>query len=115
MLLAADQLRRAWFHIRLTLELPWRSLLSHRSSAMIRRPSLRLLVLLITAGFIASGCVRRTLSITSDPPGALLWLNGREVGRTPVDVDFIYYGVYDVQLVKDGYEPLLSSGHADAP
>ena len=74
-----------------------------------------LALVLICASLCLSGCVRRTLTITSDPPGALLWLNGREFGRTPLDVDFLYYGVYDVQLVKDGYEPLLTSGEADAP
>jgi hypothetical protein len=63
----------------------------------------------------AFGCVRRTITITSEPPGALLWLNGREIGRTPVEVDFLYYGEYDVQLVADGCEPLLTSGKANPP
>jgi len=76
---------------------------------------LAFILLLLGIGIIAPGCVRRTISITCDPPGALLWLNGREIGRTPVDVDFLYYGIYDVQLVKDGYEPLLTTGEADAP
>lgn len=78
-------------------------------------PRTLLLVILICLGMIQAGCVRRTISINSDPPGALLWLNGREIGRTPVDVDFLYYGIYDVQLVADGYEPLLTSGEAAPP
>ena len=41
-----------------------------------------------------TGCVRRTISISSEPAGALCWLNGREIGRTPLSVDFIYYGDY---------------------
>jgi hypothetical protein len=44
-----------------------------------------------------------------------LWLNEREIGRTPVDVDFLFYGRYDVALQKDGFEPLLTSGNAVAP
>jgi len=75
----------------------------------------RLLIILMSLNLLQAGCVRRTISINSDPPGALLWLNGREIGRTPVDVDFLYYGVYDVQLVADGYEPLLTSGEANPP
>lgn len=67
------------------------------------------------ACLINTGCVRRTISITSDPSGALVWLNGREIGRTPVSVEFLYYGEYDVQLVAEGYEPLLTTGKADAP
>lgn len=63
----------------------------------------------------STGCVRRTLTITSEPDGALCWLNGREVGRTPVTVDFLHYGEYDVQLTHDGCEPLLTTGKADAP
>jgi hypothetical protein len=63
----------------------------------------------------APGCVRRTITITSEPSGAIVWLNDREVGRTPVDVEFVYYGEYAVRLVKDGYEPMLTSGHAKAP
>lgn len=53
--------------------------------------------------------------ITTEPSGALLWLNDREVGRTPVEVDFDYYGTYDVRLEQDGYEPMMTSGKADAP
>jgi hypothetical protein len=72
-------------------------------------------LLMLVAGVLSSGCVRRTISITSEPAGALVWLNGREVGRTPVSVDFLYYGEYDVQLVADGCEPLLTTGRANAP
>ncbi len=64
---------------------------------------------------IAGGCVRRTITITSEPSGALVWLNDREVGRTPVDVDFTHYGTYDVRLVHDGFEPMLTVGEAKPP
>lgn len=77
----------------------------------VRAPALALLMV----GVLSQGCVRRTITITSDPPGALVWLNDREIGRTPVDVDFEYYGTYDVQLRQPGYEPLMTSGNAAAP
>ena len=64
---------------------------------------------------LSTGCVERTISITSEPPGALVWLNDREVGRTPIEVDFLYYGIYDVRITKDGYEPLLTTGEARPP
>jgi hypothetical protein len=63
----------------------------------------------------ASGCVQRTISITSDTAGALVWLNDREVGRTPLEVGFLYYGEYDVRLEREGFEPFLGSGDAKAP
>lgn len=61
------------------------------------------------------GCVRRTISITTEPPGALVWLNDREIGRTPLEVDFLFYGIYDVRLVKEDFEPLITTGNAKVP
>ena len=61
------------------------------------------------------GCVRRTISVTTTPPGAIVFLNDREVGRTPCDVEFLHYGVYDVRLRLEGYEPVVGSGRASAP
>jgi hypothetical protein len=79
---------------------------------MIRALTMVMVAAVLAAG---AGCVERTITITSEPPGALVWLNEREVGRTPLDVDFLYYGEYDVRLERDGYEPLMTSGHAAAP
>jgi hypothetical protein len=59
-----------------------------------------------------SGCIERRISITSEPQGALVHLNDKEVGRTPLVVPFTYYGVYDVRLTLDGYEPLWTSREA---
>ncbi len=55
---------------------------------------------------LAGGCVERTVSITSEPPGAVVWLNDEEVGRTPVVVPFTFHGVYDVRLEREGHRPL---------
>lgn len=62
-----------------------------------------------------AGCVERTITITTEPPGALVWLNDREVGRSPVEVKFDYYGTYDVRLEREGYERQMTTGKADAP
>ena len=74
-----------------------------------------ILIPLLMLPLLCTGCVRRTISIVTEPPGALVWLNDREVGRTPIEVEFLYYGTYDVRIVKDGYEPLITSGKANAP
>lgn len=75
-----------------------------------------LLPVLLTFAFVAtSGCVRRTLRISSTPPGALVWVNHREVGRTPLEIDFTYYGNYDVQLSHDEHEPILTEAGAHPP
>src|SRR5262249_46782603 len=49
-------------------------------------------LLILLATVCASGCgVHRSLTIKSDPAGALVYLNGLEVGRTPVTRDFLWY------------------------
>lgn len=63
----------------------------------------------------AGGCRSRTIEITSEPPGALVWLNDEQVGRTPLDVDFVHYGVYDVRLQLEGHQPLATAKAAAAP
>ncbi|HBS28140.1 MAG TPA: hypothetical protein DEB06_01525 [Phycisphaerales bacterium] len=61
------------------------------------------------------GCVERRMVITSEPEGALVSLNDVEVGRTPLEVGFTYFGVYDIRLRREGYEPLVTSREAVAP
>ena len=71
------------------------------------------------AGALAlTGCygqVQRTLTIETDPPGALCWLNDNEVGRTPVTVPFTWYGKYGVRLELPGYAPLITQAKVAAP
>ncbi len=64
---------------------------------------------------LATGCVDRTIRITSDPQGALVYVNDQEVGRTPCETAFLHYGTYDVRVIKDGYEPYLGPAEASPP
>jgi len=73
------------------------------------------LVLLAVALLYVGGCIQRTITIESDPPGALAYLNDVEVGRTPVSVPFTFYGTYDVRLELDGYQTLQTTAKAEAP
>ncbi len=60
-----------------------------------------LLAVVLAAG---TGCIKRTISVRSDPPGALVYLDGLEVGKTPVDgVRFNFYGTREFALYRDGY------------
>lgn len=74
-----------------------------------------MLVCLSLSALACGGCVRRTLNIQSNPSGALVYLNGQEAGRTPMTRDFTWYGDYDVQLRKDGYETLKTHASLIAP
>lgn len=72
--------------------------------------------LLIALPLLAlAGCVERRIEITSEPSGALVWLNDQQVGRTPTQATFLYHGVYDVRLELSGYEPLRTEAEAKAP
>lgn len=64
---------------------------------------------------LMTGCVKRTISIDSEPQGALVYLNDIEIGRTPTRVPFTFYGVYSVRLEKEGFTTLNTSQKAVAP
>ena len=55
------------------------------------------------------------MTVRTDPPESLLYLNGVEVGRTPYRRNFIFYGTYDVQVRKEGYETVKGKGPVIAP
>lgn len=71
--------------------------------------------LLISAAAVVPGCLKRTIHVTTEPPGALVWLNDVEVGRTPLETDFTYYGLYSVRIRKEGFEPVVTTRRAKAP
>jgi hypothetical protein len=54
----------------------------------------------------APGCVQRRMTIRSNPPGALVYVDDYQLGTAPVSHDFVYYGTRKIRLVKDGYETL---------
>ncbi len=76
--------------------------------------------ILLTAAALAgalplTGCIERTIRVTTEPPGARVWLNDVELGRTPVQTAFTFYGDYDIQIQMDGYEPVQTCRKAKAP
>jgi hypothetical protein len=44
------------------------------------------------------------MTICTNPPGALVYVDDYEIGTTPVSTNFTYYGPRKIRLVKDGYE-----------
>ena len=72
-------------------------------------------VALVFTVMVACGCVRRTMTITTEPPNARIYLNDREIGVSEVRTDFTWYGDYDVVIRKDGYETLHSNWKIDRP
>jgi len=70
---------------------------------------------LAAALLITAGCVRRTARFTSVPDGARVFLNDREIGRTPATVEFTWYGDYDVVYRLDGYETVKTNAVISPP
>ena len=62
-----------------------------------------------------AGCVRRSLTIHTEPPGALVYVNDEEVGRSPVTTDFLWYGDYGVTLRKEGFQTLQTNEKIKEP
>jgi hypothetical protein len=74
---------------------------------MARQAAAMTLVVLVLCA-MSTGCVERRMTIRSNPPGALVYVDDQPepIGVTPVSHDFIYYGTRRFRLVKDGYETL---------
>jgi hypothetical protein len=77
---------------------------------------IRVVTLILTASLLTlPGCIQRRIRVTSEPPGAVVWLNDTEIGRTPAEAEFTFYGSYDVRLELDGYEPIHTARRTPAP
>lgn len=75
---------------------------------------LRFLILLLIA-VSCSGCVRRRMTVRSNPPGAMVYIDDQQIGTTPVSTEFLYYGTRKFRLVKDRYETLTTYQRIEAP
>ena len=82
------------------------------SGRMIGRIALLLIVL---PAAVLTGCVERRLTITSDPAGALVYFADEEIGRTPLTVDFTWYGDREVILRMEGYQTLQTNWAISPP
>ena len=59
--------------------------------------------LALTASLGLVGCVERLLMITSDPTGARITVNGKDLGQTPVTIPFVHNQRFEYRIEKDGY------------
>ena len=80
----------------------------------LRPTSARWLVLVVLC-LLQLGCVTRRLTVRSNPPGAMVYIDDYEIGPTPVSVPYTYYGTRKIVLVKDGFETLTVMQNIPAP
>jgi hypothetical protein len=67
---------------------------------VVRAVGARLLLLFL------AGCVERRLWVRTAPPGAVVRINGADVGRAPVSWRFDHYDTVLVEAELDGHEPV---------
>lgn len=60
----------------------------------------------LTVLFGMTGCMHRRMTLRTNPPGALVVMDGKEVGYTPFTADFTYYGTRELQFMSPGFETL---------
>ncbi len=89
-------------------------------SAGIRRHAVHVVGPMVLAALLVAllplaGCVRRTVTINTEPQGAVVWLNDEEIGRSPATVDFLWYGDYSIVARMEGYETLDTHEKLTAP
>ncbi|MEM7754926.1 MAG: PEGA domain-containing protein [Planctomycetota bacterium] len=72
-------------------------------------------IVLLAFACTLPGCLQRRISITTEPPGARVWVNDVEIGQSPAETDFLYYGVYDIRIDHPDFEPVLTEREAGAP
>ena len=70
---------------------------------------------LVVCGLLVTGCVRRSLTIRSEPPGALVYINDELKGEAPVTYDFLWYGWHRVTVRHEGFERLDDRKQLRAP
>lgn len=77
--------------------------------------SFRLAILLVLLSIAQAGCVHRRVTINSYPQGALVKVDGKDLGYTPASFDFTWYGTREVQLMMDGYETHTEMINVNSP
>lgn len=81
----------------------------HSANQISSRDVLRLTVCLVFCTLFLgnfTGCVRRRMTINSNPQGAMVYVDGHQIGKTPVSTDFTYYGTRNIRLELDNHQTL---------
>ena len=71
-----------------------------------REKGLGLGLVLGLAVLAAAGCVQRRMTVRTNPPGAMVYVDDYPLGASPISTNFTYYGTRRIRMVKDGYETL---------
>ncbi len=79
------------------------------------RRRLRLLTLLLLSVMPLAGCVRRRMTVRSNPVGARGYVDDRQIGITPFSTEFTYYGTRKIHMERDGMKSVTVERTFHAP
>jgi hypothetical protein len=65
-------------------------------------------LVLITIIIVSAGCVTRTITVKTNPSNALVYIDDKLVGESPVTVPFTYYGTRKITIEKKDDEEKLT-------
>ena len=72
---------------------------------MLRARGRKAVALLLLAPLgLLQGCVERRYTIRTEPPGAIVIVNGEVIGPSPASKSFVFYGDREITMMLDGYE-----------
>ncbi len=74
-----------------------------------------LLVFLLCLAFSSLGCVRRIVTINSQPPGADVYFDRKLIGQTPCEHEFFYYGTHYLELTKEKHSNINTTVKLKGP
>jgi len=72
-------------------------------------------VLLLGLLGLIGGCTYSSLYVESDPPGAMVYFDGKPQGTTPVEIPFDWYGGHRLRLRMEGYQEMVQIETLRAP
>ena len=99
-------------------DLRWRFSTCHGRLVRVQTVNMKRIMPIISSVVLLAclgGCVERELTITSEPSGALVYISDVEKGRTPLTINFAWYGDYDVILRHDGFNTLKTHAEIAPP
>ena len=80
----------------------------------IKRTSFPTLVAVLLC-FTAVGCVRRRMTVRTNPPGAMVSVDNQVIGASPASTPFVYYGTRELRIEADGYRTETIRRRFDPP
>jgi hypothetical protein len=52
---------------------------------------------------LSTGCVRRRMTVRTQPAGAAVYVDKQYIGNSPTATSVTYYGTREIEVVRDGY------------